>query len=411
MLKATHQQTKTYNNRLVLKTIYDAGQVSRAGVARLTHLTRVTVSEIVAELIADGLVTEVGTGPSTGGKAPIMLSVIDDARQMISLDLAADAFRGAVVNLRGQVRFAVSLPRQSQQGEQAAALLYELVDRLLQAVNQPLIGIGVGAPGIVDATNGVVLNAIHLGWKNLPLAKLLGGRYNLPVQIANDSQAAALAEYLFGGCHTQSNLVAIQVGRGIGCGVVLESQLYMGDSFSAGEIGHVRAVEGGALCRCGNYGCLETVASSTAILQAAQTACLDQPDLYRTSLFSREGISPQELTLEQLAQAFISADRLATQVLQVTAEHLGSAVAHLVSALNIHTVVITGEISAFGPNFLKAVQQETSNRILPAAAQHLSISSGCLKENVIILGACALLLTKELGLHPTRFPKTADGRQ
>jgi hypothetical protein len=114
MYKATHQQTKAYNARLALKTIYDAGQVSRAGVARLTHLTRVTVSEIVAELIAAGLVAEVGPGASTGGKAPIMLSVNGDARQMISLDLAADAFRGAVVNLRGQVYFAVSLPCQGR---------------------------------------------------------------------------------------------------------------------------------------------------------------------------------------------------------------------------------------------------------------------------------------------------------
>ena len=411
MFKATHQQTKAYNARLVLKTIYDAGQISRAGVARLTHLTRVTVSEIVSELIAAGLVAEVGPGPSTGGKIPILLSVIVEARQMISLDLAADAFRGAVVNLRGQVRFAVSLPRQGKQGEQAVMLLYELVDRLLEAANQPLLGIGVGAPGVVDAASGTVLNAIHLDWHNLPLASLLGERYHLPVQIANDSQAAALAEYLFGGCHTEANLVAIQVGRGIGCGVVLEGQLYLGDSFSAGEIGHVRAVEEGELCRCGNYGCLETVASCTALVRIAQAAALSQPELFRTSLFSRAGITPQALTLEELAHAFRSGDRLSRQIVLAAADHLGRAVAHLVSALNIHTVIITGEINAFGKEFLQAVQQAASQRILPAAAQQLSISSGCLEENVIILGACALLLIKELGLHPTRFPETVDGRQ
>jgi predicted NBD/HSP70 family sugar kinase len=290
------------------------------------------------------------------------------------------------------------------------ALLYDLVDRLLQAASQPLLGIGIGAPGVIDAAGGVVLNAIRLDWHDLPLAALLSERYHLPVQIANDSQAAALAEYLFGGCHTEANLVAVHVGRGIGCGVVLEGQLYLGDSFSAGEIGHVRAVEDGELCRCGNHGCLETVASCTALLRAAQSAALSQPELYRASLLSRAGIPPEALTLEQLAQAYRSGDRLACQAAQAAAEHLGRAVAHLVSALNIHKVVITGEINALGAEFLQAVQQAAAQRILPAAAQRLTISSGCLEENVIILGACALLLIKELGLHPTRFPETANGR-
>jgi DNA-binding MarR family transcriptional regulator len=103
--KATHQQTKLYNSQFVFKTIYDQGLISRADVARQTRLTRVTVSEIVAELIEKGLVAEVGRGPSTGGKTPILLSVVEDARHLISLDLADDVFRGAVINLSGKIVF------------------------------------------------------------------------------------------------------------------------------------------------------------------------------------------------------------------------------------------------------------------------------------------------------------------
>jgi hypothetical protein len=125
--KATHQQTKSYNSGLVLKTIFDQGLISRADVARQTRLTRVTVSDIVAELIDRGLVAEVGRGPSTGGKTPILLSVVDDSHHLIAIDLAEDEFRGAVVNLRGVIRHMIHLPRCGQDGDQALEMVYELV--------------------------------------------------------------------------------------------------------------------------------------------------------------------------------------------------------------------------------------------------------------------------------------------
>src|SRR5947208_15512703 len=110
--KATQQQTKLYNGRLVLKAIYDRGQISRADVARLTSLTRTTVSDLVADLLERGLVEEIGFGQSMGGRSPMLLSVVDDARHMIGIDLANDELRGAVVNLRNEIVSMESLPVQ-----------------------------------------------------------------------------------------------------------------------------------------------------------------------------------------------------------------------------------------------------------------------------------------------------------
>jgi len=261
--KATHQQTRAHNSALVLRALYDRGPISRAEVARLTGLTRTTVGDLVGELLVDGLAREVGRGPSTGGKAPILVELVDDARHVIGLDLGEHVFRGAIVDLRGQVQRVIDRPVTGLDGDAALAVVYELIDTLVEAGRDTLLGIGVGTPGIVDARTGTIRGAVNLKWQDLPLGSLLRERYGVPVRIANDSRAAALAIQLFSG-RQSGNLVAIKVGRGIGAGVVLGGEVFHGDGFGAGEIGHVVVDDDGAECRCGRFGCLETVASSRA---------------------------------------------------------------------------------------------------------------------------------------------------
>ncbi len=302
--KATREHTKIHNNRLILKTIYNHDQLSRADIARITGLTRVTVSDNVAELIAEGLVAEVGQGLSAGGKPPTLLSLAADSRHLIGLDLGSSQFQGAVVNLRGQLRQRVSLPVNGQDGEAALELVHVLLDQLQGATPQPLLGIGIGTPGVIDSANGIVRRAVNLGWRDLPLRDLLAARYDLPVYVSNDSQAAALGEYIFGQTKRSTHLVVIKVGRGIGAGIVIDGQLFYGDGFGAGEIGHVVVVEDGELCSCGNRGCLETVASSRAILKQAQWMAAARPD----SLLLQFAAVPEQITLDTVLQAFEAGD-------------------------------------------------------------------------------------------------------
>src|SRR5512140_1677817 len=186
--KATHQETKEHNRDLVLKTIFETNTVSRAEIARMTRLTRTTVSDVVTSLLAEGLVREVGVGESIGGKSPILLSLVNDSRYMISLNLAHDQFCGAVVNLRGEIKEMESVAVSGRDGQQALALVYEIVDRLVETEWTPVVGIGVGTPGLVNTSEGMVVNAVNLDWQNLPLANLLRERYEMPVHIMNDSQ-------------------------------------------------------------------------------------------------------------------------------------------------------------------------------------------------------------------------------
>jgi glucokinase-like ROK family protein len=392
--KATREHTKIHNSRLVLKTIYNHQQISRADIARLTSLTRVTVSDNVAELMAEGLVAEVGQGISAGGKPPTLLSLVEDARRLIGLDLGNSQFQGAVVNLRGNIQARAAIQLNGQTGQASLALVYDLVDRLVATTQQPVLGIGIGTPGIIDPINGMVQRAVNLDWHELPLRDLLAGRYGLPVYIANDSHVAALAEYTFGHYKNTANLIVVKAGRGIGAGMVINGQLFYGDGFGAGEIGHVVVVEGGERCRCGNLGCLETVASSRALLKQAQQVAAAET----CSMLHQLAAAPEQLTLDTVRQAFEAGDPAVAAMVAQAGGYLGVAIAYLIGTLNIHHVLIGGRLAGFGQPLLEAARQEMARRSLTTLVQDTRLELASLGLDIVILGAAALLLTHELGV-------------
>jgi N-acetylglucosamine repressor len=392
--KATREQTKEHNKRLILRVIYDRQQTSRVAISHVTHLTRPTVSSIVAELIEEGLVKEIGQRVSSGGKPATLLSVQEDARHLIGADLANSEFRGSVINLRGKVRHYYGLPINDRDGEVALALVYELIDELVAAASSPLLGIGIGTPGLMDFQQGVVRNAVNLDWQDLPLGDLLRKRYHLPIYIANDSQVAALAEYTFGDSKGIQNLVVIKVGRGVGAGIVLNGQLYFGDRFGAGEIGHVVLVEDGERCRCGHCGCLETVSSSRAVVKRACAIAEQNPG----SLLCQFASTPEEINTNVVLQAFEAGEEALRPVIAEAGRYLGIAVANLVSTLNVQRIVVAGSLSRFGQPLLEPVIREMNRRALPALVGETQVEISGLGRDIVILGAAALLLAEELGL-------------
>jgi predicted NBD/HSP70 family sugar kinase len=391
-VKATHQQTKEHNRDLVLKTIFAIKAISRAEIARLTQLTRPTVSDVVTLLINEGLVKEVGMGASIGGKSPILLSLVEDSRYMISLHLAHDQFSGGVVNLRGEIKARVKLSVSGRDGEQALNLVYEILDQLICMDWKPIIGIGVGTPGLVNTREGVVVNAVNLDWKNLPLAQLIRDRYQLPVHILNDSQAAAIGEYVYGGAHaSDENLVVINVREGIGAGILINGRLFQGDGGGAGEIGHLVVQEGGLLCRCGNHGCLETIASTRGIVDRAKIFAKDFP----TSELARD---PENISLDSLQNAYKDGDALAQKVVLDAGLYLGGAIASLISTLNIQKFILIGDMTRFGKQWLEAICEKMSQGTLSKLAEGTSIEIGKPESQETILGASALMLLDSYSL-------------
>jgi glucokinase-like ROK family protein len=269
-----------------------------------------------------------------------------------------------------------------------------MIDGLLELTAVPILGIGIGTPGLMDVERGVVITAVNLDWQDLALADLLQARYNMPVIIANDSQVSALAEYSFGDHEDVSNLVVVKVGRGVGAGIVQNKELYHGDGFGAGEIGHAKVADGNEQCLCGNIGCLETVASTRAIIKQAREIAQRQPD----SLLHKFAASPEEINTNAILKAFEAGDEAVGQIVDRTGRYLSIAVANLISVLNVHHILIGGSIARFGEPLLDPIRQEIQHRSLTALADETQIESTNLDSNIVVLGASALLLTNELGL-------------
>lgn len=394
--KDTHQQTKQHNRDFVLKTIFDHELISRAQIARLTKLTRATVSDLVSSLLDEGLIKEVGYGESIGGKAPILLSLVADSRYLIGLNLAQDKFIGSVVNLRGEIKETVEFPVDDNNGKQALQLVYEILDQLTKREWEPLVGIGVGTPGLVNTQEGIVVNAVNLDWQDLPLAQLLESRYHLPVSVMNDSQATAIGEFVYGGDHqSDSNLIVVTVKHGIGAGILINGRLFQGDGGSAGEIGHVVVQENGELCRCGKYGCLETIASARAVVRRAISLAPEYSD-------SELAKTPNNISLATVETAWQSNDPLAKRVVSDAAHTLGVSIASLIGVLNIHKIILTGDMVGFGNLWLQAVKDSVFNAALIRMAQDTQIEIGKLEFRGCILGASASMLLKDYSLLFTK---------
>lgn len=374
--KATHQQTKQHNRDLVLKTIIDHDSISRAEIARCTNLTRATVSDMVTILTREGLVEEIGYGESIGGKAPILLSLVADSRYLLGLYLAQDKFIGSVVNLRGETKDTVEYPVNGNDREQALQLVYRILDQLTRKEWRPLVGIGVGTPGLVNTREGVVVNAVNLEWQDLPLGHLLEKKYKIPVLVLNDSQATAIGEFVYGGEHaSDENLIVVNVKHGIGAGILLSGRLFQGDGGGAGEIGHVVVQENGELCRCGRQGCLETVSSVRAVLSKLNLDSLDK-----------------------VQASFDSGDVNAQQAVTNAAHYLGISLANLIGTLNIQKIVLTGDMIRFGVPWLDAVNASMRNAALSRLSENTKLELGKLDYRACILGASAFLLLNSYSL-------------
>ncbi|HEV7762956.1 MAG TPA: ROK family transcriptional regulator [Acidimicrobiales bacterium] len=366
--RAVPGDARRHNRALVLRTLFRDGPLSRADLARSTHVTRVTASDLVAELIESGLVEELGTRPEQGvGKPATLVGIVADARFVLSLDLSDDEqFRGALVDLSGKVVDRAFAARDGRTGPAALELVDRIARELAQRAERPLLGVGVGSPGVVDL-DGVVLEAPNLDWFGVDLAGRLAAALDgaPPTHVANDANAAVLGELSLNGPEGRS-LLLVKIGHGVGAGLVVDGHLVVGERFAAGEIGHVVVDPRGDPCACGRRGCLETAVAAP---------------LLRRRLVGAGG--------DGAAQA---------RARRAAGSKLGSALAPVVSALNLREVVLSGPLDVLDETFRRAALRAIQSRTMPAVGDNVDIRLTALGEDDVLLGAAMLVLDRELGV-------------
>ncbi len=359
-----------HNRALLLQTLFHGGAMSRADLSRETGLTRVTVSDLVAELIADGIVAEKGVREASGpGKPAILVDLDRDGHQIAGIDLSGpDELIGAVLTLDGDVveRRRIARPGSEADGEGAGeatlAAVIELARRLLAAATVPVLGLGVGTPGVVSPA-GTVLSAPNFAWSQLPLQAILQRELGVPVLVANDANAAVLAEYTYGGAG--DDLMLVKVGRGVGSGLLTGGQPMLGSHFAAGEIGHVTVgTDGGPRCACGKIGCLEAWLSASAL--AARLAAASPSD--------REG------------------------VLRDAGERLGIALAPIVGALDLPEIVLSGPPELLDGPLAEATVETLRRRTLAEFHDGVRVRMTEQGLDIVLRGAAVMVLSGQLGV-------------
>lgn len=369
-------------NRLrIVDALRRSGSASRGELVRATGLSRTTVTSILADLQGTGLVVEDADESAKGGRGrPATLLRLDaSAGAALGVDFGHSHLRVAVADLSSTVLAERSIPFDVdlQAGpalDEAVRMAHEVLEEA-SLRRDHVVGVGMGLPGPIDRRTGLVGSSVILpGWQGLDAAEELGDRLDLPVAVDNDANLGALAEHFFGAGRRATALIYVKIASGIGSGLVLDGRLYRGATGVAGEIGHVQTVPDGAVCRCGNRGCVETVAAAEPLL------ALLRP-------MHGEGLSVPEM-LELVR----SGDLGARRVLNDAGRAVGRAVADLANHLNPDVVVVGGEISVAGDVLLEGIREAVDRYALPAAASALEIRPAELGERAELLGALALVI-------------------
>lgn len=364
--KVLPEQARGHNRALVLQTLYHSGAMSRADLSRETGLTRVTISDLVAEFIADGIVIEMGVRETAGpGKPPILIDIDRGGHQIVGIDTSGPSdFEGAVLSLDGDVIERRQVPRPgAADGEAVYDAILGLIRMLVEISTKPILGVGIGTPGIVRP-DGVVLSAPNLGWKNFPLESKLSLELDLPVLARNDANAAVLAEYTFGQART--DFMLIKLGRGVGAGLITGSQPLLGSRFAAGEIGHVVVgTDGGPLCACGKYGCLEAWLSVSRLRAEIGDLPVGSP--------------------------------VRDAVLRDAGTRMAIAIAPIVAALDLSEVVLSGPAELLDGVLIDAAIETLHARTLEGVFQDVVIRLTH-QDDIVLRGAAVMVLSGQLGV-------------
>ncbi len=383
--RSTVAMVRRMNTARVLHHLRLAGEISRADLARHTALDPKTITNLINELLDEGIVLSGQTVVSGRGRPAENISIHPDAAFAIGLDLGVQQISGVVLDLRGKVRCRwreeYGLPKDR---DFLLARSHEAISQLIRhlgpARHRRLEGIGLCVPGFLDRAAGVAVRSVNIpGFDNVALTGPFSQAFGLPVVLEEASRAKALAELWFGQHAPADHLICLDIGYGIGMGIVHRGVLYRGTRECSGEIGHTVVQFNGELCRCGKRGCLETVASGRALHTVARRLRLG-------------GARGGPVGARAIYEAAVTGDARARKVLQQTGEFLGMAIANVANLLDPDLVVLSGGLVDAGPMLIDPLRSAVAaHRIgphdtpVPVKVSQLGPFSGAMGAAMVLL--------------------------
>ncbi|MHC2994186.1 MAG: ROK family protein [Candidatus Atribacteria bacterium] len=312
----------------------------------------------------------------------------------IGVDLGGTNIICAIIDYKGEILSSIKVPTYAERGreetiERIKSTIHETIIKSKVGKNN-IIGIGIGAPGPLDIKRGIINFAPNLpGWKDVSLREILKDEFNKEVILENDANAAAWGERCFGVGQGVDNLVCFTLGTGIGGGIIIDGKIYHGDTYGAGEIGHMTVNKDGPRCNCGNLGCLEAYSSATGIKNRIRSRIKEGAKSQFLNFDNDELL--ESLRLKLIFETARKGDRLTSEIVEEAISYLGIAIANIANILNPEMVVLVGGITNEGDKLLIPLKKEIVKRTFYSNYKSLKIVIGELGGNAGVLGAAALL--------------------
>jgi predicted NBD/HSP70 family sugar kinase len=385
--RSTTRDLRRINRQTILQHLYFAGPITRLELSQSSGLSPATITNVVSELLLEGVVIESGMEESQGGRPRTILAINPAYGFFIGVDLGETHIQIVLLDLAFQPLGGLHQPL-------AARAIGMIVDQIVAGVqillqraavgSEAVIGVGIGVPGVVQRSDLVTVSAAGWGWQDVPLAALLADRLAIPIYVDNGAKAMAQAEMWFGAGRGGEDLAVLLIGTGVGAGIITQGNLYRGTTNSAGEWGHTVIEINGRPCRCGSHGCLEAYIGATQIIdrlrdRAPESLLLEHDD--------------QVGAIPAIIAAARGGDTMAAQVVGETIHYLGAGIANLLNLFNPKVVVIGGWVGLqLGAHFLSQIQAIAMRYALRQPFSIATITLSQLGQDEIALGAASLVL-------------------
>ncbi|MFN8487556.1 MAG: ROK family protein [Caldilineaceae bacterium] len=400
------KDVKLINRVVVFRAIREAGTISRADLAKQTGLNPATLTHITRELLGHGLITEAGSGAARIGRRSSLLRIDSTSGNILAVRLARHNIQGFItdLDLSETIIHTASSAFLANPIDSNLPILLDFIEKLIANAGvkrQTILGIGISAPGPLDARQGVLVAPPNFpGWNSFPLRQIIQEKTGFTTFLDKDANSAALAEKWFGAGRNLENFVFILAEDGIGGGVVVNGDLYRGEHDIAGEIGHITIDRNGPLCACGNTGCLELYAAPQVAANLVREAlAADRASLVRE--WVKHDLNRINFAL--VAQAAHQGDAVAYEAIQEMSRGLGIAAVNVVNAFDPQAVVLGGEISLAGDLILPVVQAYVDQRTISHSDQQVRVLMSELGAQAPVVGAFSLVL-RELFQNPAFHP-------
>ncbi|MEU6077224.1 ROK family transcriptional regulator [Micromonospora sp. NPDC047074] len=396
LARATNRGVRLRNRSALLSKLFLDGPLTRQDLVRSTGLSQPAVSNVVGDLIDEGLVVEAGAAESDGGRPSMMLRVAPRFAFVVGVDVGETRVRVELFDFAMTQLATVAYPLDPRRTEPAVVAGHvlsgiDVVTARAGVAPTQVLGVGIGVSGVVEQGREAVVHAQSLGWDRVPLERLIAAGTDLPLHIDNGAKTLGQAEMWFGAGRGARHAVFALVGSGIGAAVVTNGATYRGASSSAGEWGHTTLVYGGRPCRCGVRGCLEAYVGAEAVI-----------DRYREARGEPVPGEDEESQLSALVDA-AGTSATARRVLDETAAYLGAGVANLINLFNPERVVLGGWAAMALGGLLPAVREAAGRQALRQPYEQASIELGVLGVDAVALGAATLPIERLLaagGIRP-----------